>query len=160
ILMMTSTAAADPGTTKKAKAVLDAFTAKVRPLEIAVNRAWWDANMTGKKEAFKQKEDAQNKLDALLADRTQFAAIKALKESRKEIDDPIVRRAIDIIYLATLEKQLDADLLKEMTKLSGTIEEIFSNFRAEIPDGKSGTKKLTDAEVRKVLKTSTLSDRR
>ena len=40
---------------------------KVRPLEIAASRAWWDANVSGKDEDFKRKEEAQNKLDAAVA---------------------------------------------------------------------------------------------
>jgi peptidyl-dipeptidase A len=156
--MMSPSASADPGGTKKAKEFLDAFTKKIRPLDVAANRAWWDANMTGKKEAYKAKEEAQNKVDALLADKTQFAELKAIKQS--DIDDPVTKRAIDIVYLICLEKQLDAELLKEMTKLGNEIEEIFSNFRAEINDPEEGKKKLTDAEVRKILKTSTISERR
>jgi len=159
--MLSPGVSADPGSTKKAKEFLDAFTKKIRPLDITANRAWWDANMTGKKEAYKAKEDAQNQLDALLADKTQFAELKAIKQGGG-IDDPITKRAIDIVYLLCLEKQLDAELLKEMTKQGNEIEEIFSNFRAEISDddAKGGKKKLTDAEVRKILKSSTISDRR
>ncbi len=158
---LTPSANADAGATKKARDFLDAFTKRIRPLDITVNRAWWDANMTGKPEAFKAKEDAQNKLDALLADKQQFAELKAIKDAGG-IDDPVVKRAIDVVYLLLLEKQLDTKLLEDMTKLGNEIESVFTNFRAKIKDAnaKDGFKKLTDAEVRKVLKTSTLSERR
>lgn len=157
--MLTSRASADPVTTKKAKDFIATFTAKVRPLDLAANRAWWDAMMTGDKDAFKRKEDAQNKLDALLADKAQFAQAKSLKESGK-IDDPVTKRAVDVVYLMLLEKQLDADLLKDMNKLSNEIEQIFTTFRAKVPDGKGGMKTLDDNQVRDILKTSTLSERR
>lgn len=157
--MLTLSASADPGTTKKARDFIDAFTAKVRPLDIAANRAWWDAMITGDEKAFKRKEDAQNKLDALLADKAQFAEVKALKESG-QIDDAVTRRAIDVIHLMLLEKQLDADLLRDMNKLGNEIEKEFTNFRAKIPDGKGGEKVLDDNQVRDILKTSTLSERR
>ena len=159
--MLTPDASADSGTTKKAKEFIDAFTKKIKPLDVTSNRAWWDAMMTGDKKAFKRKEDAQNKLDALLADKTQFAELKSLKEAGN-IDDPVSKRAIDIIYLMCLEKQLDAHLLQEMNKLSNEIELVFTNFRAKIsdPDGTDGIKILDDNEVRKILKTSTLSERR
>src|SRR5262249_51751900 len=52
-------------------------------------------------------------------------------------------------------KQLDADLLKKMTALGTDVEKKFSTFRAKV-DGKD----MDDAEVRKVLKTSKLSERR
>jgi peptidyl-dipeptidase A len=149
-----NTASADPAATERARKFIGVHTAKVRPLEIAANRAWWDANISGKKEDFAKKEEAQNKLDALLSDKAAFAEVKAIKEAGG-IDDPIIKRAIDIIYLAYLEKQLDEQLLKKMTALANAVEEKFNNFRAEV-DGK----KMTDAEVRKVLKTSTVSARR
>src|SRR5436190_15826534 len=130
---------AQSASTKKARAFLDAFTKKVRPLDVTANRAWWDAMMTGKKEAFALKEEAQNKLDALLSDKAQFAELKAIKEAGG-IDDAVTKRAIDIVYLMCLEKQLDADLLKEMTKLGNEIEQIFTTFRAEITDEKGSVK--------------------
>ncbi|MBM3995579.1 MAG: M2 family metallopeptidase [Planctomycetes bacterium] len=157
--MLPTQAAADPASTKKARDFIDAFTRKVRPLDTAANYAWWDAMMTGNKDAFKKKEDAQNQLDALMADKTQFAELKAIKDAGK-IDDPVSKRAIDVIYLSLLEKQLDTDLMKEMNKLGNEIEEIFTNFRAEVSDGKGGKKVLDDNQVREILKTSTLSERR
>src|SRR5262249_34121570 len=144
IYMVTPSASADPAATDRARKFIEAHTAKVRPLEIAANRAWWDANISGKKEDFAKKQEAQNKLDALLSDKAAFAEVKAIKEAGG-IDDPITKRAIDIVYLAYLEKQLDEQLLKKMTALANAVEEKFNNFRAEV-DGK----KLTDAEVRKV----------
>ena len=51
------------------------YEARVRPLEKAVNLAWWTANVSGKDEDFKTKEQAQNKLDEALADRERFAEI-------------------------------------------------------------------------------------
>src|SRR5437016_14589618 len=97
ICMTPFLAVADPSTTDQARAFIDTFTTRVRPLDIAANRAWWDANITGKDEDFKRKEEAQNKIDALLADKLAFAQAKALKNSSK-IDDPITQRAIDVIY--------------------------------------------------------------
>ena len=43
---------ADPATTERAKKFLDAHTAKLRPLEVAAGKAWWDANTSGKDEDF------------------------------------------------------------------------------------------------------------
>ncbi len=154
MLMSPAVARADAATTVKARRFVESYTAKVRPLEIAVNRAWWDANITGKDEDFKRKEQAQNKIDALLSDKAMFAEARALKESGA-IDDPIAKRAIDVIYLAMLEKQLDSELLQKMTALSNAVEKKFSTYRARVGDDE-----LTDADVRKTLKTSTLSERR
>lgn len=147
-------AEASPEATKKARKLVDSFIKQIRPLEIAVNRAWWDANMTGKDEDFKRKEEAQNKIDAFLSDRNAFTQVKSLKEGGA-IDDPVTKRAVDVVYLQYLEKQVDPELLRKMTALSNSVEKKFSTFRAKV-DGKE----MPDAEVRKVLKTSKLSGRR
>jgi peptidyl-dipeptidase A len=150
----TTTASASPETTDKARQFVDKFQTLIRPLDIAANRAWWDANITGKDEDFKHKEEAQNKIDAALADKNAFAEVKALKENGG-IDDPVLKRAVSVIYLAYLEKQLDGELLKKMTALANEVEKKFSTFRAKV-DGKE----MTDAEVRKILKTSKINERR
>jgi peptidyl-dipeptidase A len=140
--------------TERARKFVETYTAAIRPLEIAANRAWWNANITGKDEDFKKKEEAQNRIDAALSDKKAFAEVKAIREG-KGINDPIIQRAIDVIYLAYLEKQLEPELLKKMTALANAVEKKFSNFRAQV-DGKE----MTDADVRKVLKSSKLSERR
>jgi peptidyl-dipeptidase A len=154
ILIMAAFASASPEVTDKAKQFIKTYTDTIRPLEIAANRAWWDANITGKDEDFKRKEDAQNKIDAVLSDKKAFAEVKAIKDDGG-IDDPVAKRAIDVIYLAYLEKQLDPELLKKMTALANDVEKKFSTFRAKVED-----RELTDAEVRGILKRSKSSDER
>ena len=119
----------------------------MRPLEIAGSKAWWNANITGKDEDFKRKEEAQNRIDEALANRDAFEEVKDLKEHRKEIDDPTLARCIDVLYLAYLEKQVDPDLLKKMVAKANAVEKAFNVFRAKV-DGKE----MTDSEVREMLK--------
>jgi peptidyl-dipeptidase A len=154
IMVTPMTVSASTPETDRARKFVEEYTARMRPLEIAANRAWWDANLTGKDEDFKRKEEAQNRIDAFLADKAEFARVKALKES-KQIDDPVLRRAIDVIFLAYLEKQVEPELLKKMTALANSVEKKFSTFRARVEG-----EELTDADVRKILKTSTLSEKR
>ncbi|HZT79302.1 MAG TPA: M2 family metallopeptidase, partial [Gemmataceae bacterium] len=148
-------AAASPEITARAKKFLAAHEAKVRPLEIKGAEAWWRANTSGKAEDFKAKEEAQNQLDAALADPAAFKEAKALKDALKEIDDPVLARAVAVIYLAYLEKQVDTELLKKMTAKANAVEKAFNEFRPKV-DGKE----VTDNQVRKILRTSTLSEKR
>jgi peptidyl-dipeptidase A len=127
--------------------------ARVKPLEIAAQRAWWNANVTGKDEDFQAKEDAQNALDAALADRETFAELKALKAG--PIADPVLARAVQVLYLMYLEKQVDPALLKKITAKANSVEKVFNAYRAKV-DGRE----MADSEVRKVLKTSKSSDER
>src|SRR5262245_60126952 len=97
-------ASASKDATDRARKLVEGYTAKVRPLEVAANRAWWEANITGKDEAFKAKEEAQNRIDAVLSDPAAFKEVKTVKEA-DGIDDPTLKRAVDVIHLAYLEKQ-------------------------------------------------------
>jgi peptidyl-dipeptidase A len=149
VLLAPLAVSANPEITGRARTFLQAHTNKLRPLEIDVARAWWDANTTGKAEDFDRKEKAQNRIDEALADPVVFANVKKLYLERSQIDDPVLRRAIDVVYLQYLEKQLDRDLLRKMVAKSNTVEKAFSTFRARI-DGKE----MTDNEVRRILKES------
>ena len=119
----------------------------IKPLEVQAGMAWWNANITGKDEDFKKKENAQNEIDTALSNKDAFAKLKAIKQG--ELKDPLVARQIDLLYLAYLEKQVDPDLLKRITAKSNSVEQQFNVFRAKV-DGKE----MPDSEVRSVLKNS------
>ncbi|MDB5312286.1 MAG: peptidase [Gemmataceae bacterium] len=152
-LLTPDTASADPA--DDAKKFIADHEAKVKPLEVRAGIAWWNANISGRDEDFKKKEEAQNEIDAALSDKPTFARLKAIKEARDKGGalDPLLGRQIDLLYLAYLEKQVDPDLLKRITAKSNAVEQQFNIFRAKV-DGKE----MPDSEVRGVLKNSTDSD--
>jgi peptidyl-dipeptidase A len=145
---------ASPDATARARDFIRAYEDQMRPLERAANLAWWNANVTGKDEDFQKKIDAQNRIDEALSSAAKFREVKAIKDGG-QIDDPIVARAIVVIYLAYLEKQVDPDLLKQMVAKANAVEKAFNAYRAQV-DGKP----LTENEVRKILKTSKSSEQR
>src|SRR5262245_4317742 len=154
VLLWPLAVSASPQVTERAKQFVNDHTAKLQPLEIAANLAWWNANVSGKDEDFQKKIEAQNRIDEALADAKMFAAVKELKQNVKQIDDPVTARAVEVLYLAYLEKQVDPALLKKMVAKSNAVEQAFNVYRAKV-DGKE----LTDSEVRNVLKTSRDSER-
>jgi peptidyl-dipeptidase A len=157
LLMSAVPADASPEATARAKTFVAAHEARIRPLDIAAGKAWWTANITGKDEDFKAKEEIQNKLDAALADKDTFAELKALKaaKDRGEIDDKVIARAVEVLYLTYLPKQIEPELLKKITATENAVEQKFNTFRAVVDDSK-----LTASAVAKVLKTSTDSAER
>ena len=134
-----------------AKAFVADHEARMKPLEVESNIAWWNANTTGRDADFKKKEEAQNKIDAALSDKPTFDKLKAIKAARDkgELKDPLLARQIDLLYLAYLEKQVEPDLLKRITAKANAVEQQFNVYRAKV-DGKE----LPDSEVRNVLKSS------
>ena len=148
-------AAASPETTDRARQFVKDHEDRLHTLDTAANLAWWDANTSGKDEDFDRKIKAQNHIDEALSDPKRFAELKDLKEHRKDIDDPVTARAIDVLYLLYLEKQVDPDLLKKMVAKSNAVEKAFNVYRAKVAG-----KEMTDSQVRDVLKHSTDSAQR
>src|SRR5215207_1743693 len=144
-------AVASPEAAERAKKFLAAHEAKVRPLDVAAGLAWWNANVSGKDEDFKRKEEAQNKIDEALSNKDVFGELKQIKQLRDkgEIEDKTLARAIDVLYLLYLEKQVDPALLKKISAKANAVEQKFNVFRAKV----DGTE-LTDSQVREVLKKS------
>jgi len=137
----------------RARQFIAGHESRIRPLEKELSLAWWTANVSGKDEDFKAKEQAQNKLDEALADKATFAELKALKQLK--LRDPLMARQIAVLYLMYLEKQVPDELLKKITSKANAIEQAFNVFRAKVDN-----KAMTDSEVRKVLKESKDSARR
>lgn len=134
-----------------AKAFIADHEAKLRPLELAANLAWWEANISGKDDDFKKKEEAQNKIDAALSDPKPFEVLKGIKAARDagKIADPLLARQVDVLYLIYLEKQVPPELLKKITAKANAVEQAFNVFRAKV-DGQE----WADSKVRSALKES------
>ncbi len=145
--------AANPQTARAQK-FIDGYLAKMRPIEKSAAIAWWNANTSGSEDDFKKKEEAQNRIDAALADPAAFRELKTIRE-QAGIDDPLVARQIDVLYLSYLEKQVDPLLLREMSARANAVEKAFNVYRAKV-DGKE----LSDNDVRKVMKESKSSEER
>jgi peptidyl-dipeptidase A len=146
--------AAEDSNTMRAQQFIDRHVARLKPLEKAASIAWWDANISGKDEDFKRKEQTQNKIDEALADTAAFQELKAIKTAGG-LTDPVLKRQIEVLYLAYLEKQVDPELLKKMVEKSNGIEKAFNVYRAKV-DGKE----FSENDVRQVLKESKNSEER
>ena len=164
ILTMTTTipsVSADADDTDKAKAFVEKYTATLRPLDIAANRAWWDANISGKDEDFKRKEEAQNKIDALLSDKQAFAEVKAIKE-KGGIDDPDPQAGHRHHLPGVPRKAARPRVAQEDDRPVEHGREEVQHLPRTIRIGRrqGGGVVYDDAKVRKILKTSKLSERR
>lgn len=142
---LTAEAAEPDARTLETKKLLTGFVRRLQPLEKAGNLAWWDASTKGDDASFQKKQEAENRIDALLADPVNFQKLSTLRE-RGGIGDRIVARQVEVLYLRCLEKQVDSLLLQEMNAKSNTIEKAFNAFRPKV-----GDEEISGNEVRKVL---------
>lgn len=131
-----------------AAAFIEDHLQRTKELEIGAARSWWKANVTGAEEDFKAKEDAENALNQALSDTAAFARLEEIRQ-QGDLQDPVVRRQIEVLYLAYLGKQVDPELLRQMTAKANEVEKIFNTYRAEV-----GEQRLTENDVRTILKES------
>ena len=127
---------------------------RVEPLMKAMNLAYWDASLTGKKEDFDNYAELQLKIRTIYADTTDFAMLKSLRESG-QVKNPLLKRQLDLLYNAYLSNQIEPDLLKQIVEKSAEVENKFNVFR-----GKIGKREVTDNEIKEILKKETDSTKR
>jgi len=118
---------------------------KIKPLEKEAGLAWWDAATTGAPEAYDRSSEVTLQIRKIYSDPTEFAYLKGLKESG-QIEDPLLARQLTVLYDGYLANQIEPDLLKQI---------VDSTFRGAI-DGE----KVTDNEIKAILKSETDSARR
>lgn len=145
-ILTSGTARAENGTDEARKFARE-HEAQIQPMEIAVARAWWTANITGKDEDFAAKEQAENRLNEALSNKESFARLKQIQAN--PIADPVLARQIQVLHLQYLEKQVDPALMKRMTSKANAIEKAFNVYRAQV-----GDKSYSDGEVRQILQKS------
>jgi peptidyl-dipeptidase A len=134
-----------------AKAFIAEYEASVRPLEIALARASWKAQASGKDEDYKASEEADNRLDAALADPAAFARLKQIRQDlgktkAEPTSEGLLARQIELLYLQYAGKQVDPELLRRITAKSTAITQAFNVYRAKV-----NGRELPDSAVRKVL---------
>ncbi|MBN2592030.1 MAG: M2 family metallopeptidase [Sedimentisphaerales bacterium] len=127
---------------------------KVKPLAKEQSLAGWDAATTGKSEDYERASKTTLKIRRIYSNPAEFALLKNFKESG-QVKDPLTARQLDVLYRSYLENQIEPDMLKEIVDLSTEIEEKFSTSRGTIRG-----EKVTDNEIKEILKTQTNSDER
>jgi len=128
--------------------ILMEFEKKVIPLARESNIAYFDATISGKDEDFRRVADLEVKMSKIYADKTTFAKLREIRASG-HIVDALLKRQLDLLYLAFLEKQLDEHRLEAIIRLQNKLENAFTTFRAKV-NGKS----YTDNEIDQTLRSS------
>ncbi|MFA4873942.1 MAG: M2 family metallopeptidase [bacterium] len=134
----------------EARAVIDEYMAKYKPLDLGLRKAWYRYDTTGDKKASAEQAELELEIRKLSSDAERFARLKDLYKARQRIIDPLVRRQVEVLYLGHLPNQVPADKLEKLTELEKRLEEGFNDYRAEL-----NGKKLTPVDVAHILAEST-----
>ncbi|MFH0800445.1 MAG: M2 family metallopeptidase [Pseudomonadota bacterium] len=136
--------------TAEANAVVEEYLSRYKPLDIEVRKAWYKYNTTGDKKASEREAELELAIRELASDKGRFEKLKALYKDRKDIDSPVLRREVEVLYLGHLPNQVSKEKLRELTELEKRLQEGFNDYRAVV-DGK----KLTPVETAHILAEST-----
>jgi peptidyl-dipeptidase A len=142
----------------EAKALIFGFLDKRMRLDKLAQLAYWRASNAASKEEsdreYAKKADLELAWKKLHADKALFEQLKALRDS-PDLHDPLLKRQIELLYLAFLPNQLSDDMLKKLTDLSNEIEQTFNSHRAQF-EGHDAS----DNDLRKILAEEKSSARR
>ncbi|MEN6335368.1 MAG: M2 family metallopeptidase [Phycisphaerales bacterium] len=139
---------------KALKDFIAAHVEKIKPLEKQANLASWEAAVTGDPKIYDRSSELTLQIRKIYSDANDFAYLKGLKESG-QIKDKLLARQLTVLYNSYLANQIEPELLKQIVELGTQIEKNFSTFRGTI-DGR----KVTDNEIKEILKTETDSAKR
>ena len=139
---------------KQLESFIVKHTEQIEPIAKEAALASWDAAITGDPNDYDRQSELILKIRRIYSNSEEFAFLKETKESA-DIKDPLLARQLQVLYNGYLSNQIEPELLKGIVDLSTEIEKNFSVFRGTI-DGK----KVTDNEIKEILKTETDSARR
>jgi peptidyl-dipeptidase A len=149
-----------PDTTAGAGDLVAALTARLRPLEIAANEAWWLASTAVSDEHERRRVATDVALREALGDVSAYAQVRDARAAttpatpdRTPAD--LVRRQLDVLADRALPQQVPADLRAEMVELEAQVDATFNAFRGRI-DGEA----VDDNTISRILRTSDDVDER
>jgi peptidyl-dipeptidase A len=131
---------------KELKQFVEEWTAKVAPLEKALNLAFWAATNFGKREDYDRASELEIQIRRLYSDKQTYEIIKRNLQAT-QIQDSLLLRQLILLKDAFEENQVEPALMEQMVRLSNEAEKAFNDYRGIIEG-----KQVTDNELLVILK--------
>lgn len=128
---------------------IERFVARAHPVESAMSLAWWDAATTGSEESKATIERLTREWMELFTVPGEWEQVRGWRERAGEIEAPLLRRQLELLYLAFAGSQLSPGQIARISALEADLNHTFSTFRGSI-DGKE----LSDNEILEIFATS------
>jgi peptidyl-dipeptidase A len=116
--------------------------------QISFHKAYWDAQVEASPENDRLRAKLELELREIMGDQRALDAVQTALSSDKT-HDPVLRRQLEVLKLALIGNQMDADSRELLVSLSTSVESDFASFRPSV-DGNP----LTDNQIEEVLKSS------
>ena len=133
--------------TRSPAALVTDLESRLRPVEIELAEAWWESNTHASPAAEARRTAADLARRAVLGDAAAFAEVSDARAS--SIDDPIVRRQVEVLHDLFVPHQLPEGQQRRMVELETRVEATFNTFRGEL----DGTQ-VDDNTILEILRAS------
>lgn len=134
---------------KVLKDILSSTESSIHPLYIQSSNAYWNGTISGDSEEFAKYSEANIAMSRIYSNSVVFEKLKAIKE-RGNINDPLLKRQLDVVYNSFLSNQADSSLLEQIISKSTSLEQKYAEFRANFRG-----KPISDNQVESILQNST-----
>ena len=131
---------------RDALAILDEAEARLAPLSLATNLAWWESQVSATEENANRRTRAELAWSDALADRELFAAVMAARASGA---NGVAGRRLDLLHDLMLAHQVPDDLRARIVELESSVDLRFSRHR-----GRVGGVEVEDTEIKRILRHS------
>jgi peptidyl-dipeptidase A len=128
---------------------ISGFEKRVAPFEKAVGEAWWNLSTTGTREAQEELVRAGNAYDALFADGAHYAMVRAWYEDRDSIENPLLRRQVEVLYRTFAGRQGEKEVLERIQRLEAEANAVYGNHRGTV-----GGRETGENGIREILRSS------
>jgi len=128
------------------RAILDEAEARLAPLALASNVAWWDSQVEATEENAERRERAELELSDTLADRELFARIR---KGRAPADERDAGRELELLSNLMLRHQVPDEIRTRIVELETLVDLRFSRHRGVV----AGTE-VGDTEIKRILRQS------
>jgi len=142
-----------PAVSRTAEALVADLEDRLRPLEVELANAWWDASTSSSPAADQRRADADLARRTALADADAFAAVTAARAEGGL--DPMVRRQLDVLYDTFAPHQIPDDLRRRLVELETAVDSTYNNFRGELAG-----ERVDDNQILEILRTNDDSELR
>jgi peptidyl-dipeptidase A len=134
------------GGSDSAAAIVAEVEARLAPLSLAANLAWWDSQVSATEENADRRAHAELALSDALADRDLFNTVG---EALSGVPDGAERRRLALVHNAMLTHQIPDDLRTRIVELESSVDMRFSRHRGVVMGAEVG-----DTEIKRILRSS------
>jgi peptidyl-dipeptidase A len=137
------------GTSAEIQDFITSFEERLAPVEKASSEAWWRLATTGTEEAQKGLVRTGMEYNGLFADEGEYELVKGWYEGRRDLESPLLRRQVEVLYRTFADRQGDEETLKRIEELEAEANATYSNHRGVVAGRETG-----ENELREVLRAS------